>query len=225
MAYYIDLNKITINQLKNKLKTGNLLPSWMILREDIDHRFNILTKHNIKNMFDLQTTLKNRNKALEFAKKSGIPEQYLIVLRRVLNGYQPKPNNLKDFPDVSGNILIRLEAIGIKNTLQLYEEILTSESRKEFSLKTGMDIQDILRLTKYSDISRIRWVNHTFAYVLVETGYDTAQKIASSKPTEMYSDIKNMNDERKIYKANIGVNDMKLVIDSAKELDFDIEYD
>jgi hypothetical protein len=33
-----------------------------------------------------------------------------------------------------------------------------------------------------------------------------------------------LNAERKIYKGNIGVNDMKRCVEAAKGLDFEIEY-
>ncbi|MCK5016629.1 MAG: DUF4332 domain-containing protein [Candidatus Peribacteraceae bacterium] len=224
MSYYIDLSKITIDQYKKILKQTDLLPSWKILGENIDENLNIIIKHNINNMFDLQTALKNKKRVQEFSAQSGLSEKYLTVLRRVVNGYQPKPNNFKDFPDISEDILIRLDAIGIKNTLQLYEEIITPECRDEFSKKTGIEINDVLRITQFTDLSRIRWVNHTFAYVLMEAGFVTAEIIAKTEPKDLYFEVKNLNEKRKIYKANIGVNDMKLVIESAKGLDIEIEY-
>ena len=34
-------------------------------------------------------------------KKTGLPVEYLTVLRREVNSYQPRPSNLKDFPGVN----------------------------------------------------------------------------------------------------------------------------
>jgi len=39
-----------------------------------------------------------------------------------------------------------------------------------------------------------------------------------------YETIKQLNNERKIYNAHIGVNDMKMIIESAQGLNFEIEY-
>ncbi len=49
--------------------------------------------------------------------------------------------------------------------LKLYGEVLTLEKRNELSNKTGISKDDIMQLTKLTDLSRIRWVNHTFAYI------------------------------------------------------------
>ena len=82
----------------------------------------------------------------------------------------------------------------------------------------------MLKLAKLTDLSRIRWVNHTFAYVLLESGYDTVEKVANADYKELYTTIKQLNEERKIYNAHIGERDMKMVIESAQGLDFEIEY-
>ena len=224
MGYYIDLESISIDKYKEILKTANLLPSWMILKENINENLDIIKKHNIKNVAELQETLKNKSKVQEFSKQSGLPENYLSVLRRVINGYHPKPNKIKDFPNINENVVVKLEALGIKNTLQLYNEILTAEKRKELSSKTGISKNEIMKLAKLTDLSRIRWVNHTFAYVLMEAGYDTAKSVANADYKKMYEKIKQLNRERKIYKGNIGANDMKLCVEAAQGLNFEIAY-
>ena len=81
-----------------------------------------------------------------------------------------------------------------------------------------------MTLTKLTDISRIRWVNHTFAYVLLEAGYDTVEKVANADSQELYETVKKLNSERKIYNAHIGVRDMKRVIEFAGDLAREIAY-
>ena len=81
-----------------------------------------------------------------------------------------------------------------------------------------------MMLTKLTDLSRIRWVNHTFAYVLLEAGYDTAEKVANANYQELYERVKQLNEEKEIYNAHIGVRDMKMCIEAAKGLDFEIQY-
>ncbi|WP_296386934.1 DUF4332 domain-containing protein [Winogradskyella sp.] len=224
MGYYIDLKSISIDAYKEILKTTILIPSWKVLENDIDKNLNIIKKHDIKNLDELLIILKDKSKIQEFSKKSGLPDNYLAVLKRVVNGYRQKPNRIKDFTCVSEDIVLKLEKIGIKNTLKLYEEILTDGKRNELSRNAGIGDNEILKLTKLTDLSRIRWVNHTFAYVLLESGYDTAEKVANANYRELYETIKQLNNEKKIYNAHIGVNDMKMIIESAQSLDFEIEY-
>ena len=224
MGYYIDLKSISIDAYKEILKAKTLIPSWKVLENDIDGNLSILKTHNINNLDELLITLKDKTKIQKFSRQSGLPDNYLAVLKRVVKGYRPKPNRIRDFACVSEDIVLKLEKIGIKNTLKLYKEILTGEKRNQLSRKAEIDDTEVMKLTKLTDLSRIRWVNHTFAYVLLESGYDTAEKIAKADYKELYETIKQLNNERKIYNAHIGVNDMKMVIESAQILDFDIEY-
>ena len=224
MSYYIDLKKISIDNYKEILKTANLIPSWMVLKENIDTNLDLMKKHNFQNLDELLSALKNKSRLQELSRQSGLSENYLSVLKRVINGYQPKPNRIKDFPNISEVVAAKLEDLKLRNTLKLYEEIRSPEKRKELSEKTGITEDEMMKVTKLTDLSRIRWVNHTFAYVLMEAGYDTAQKVAGADYQEMYETIKQLNRERKIYNAHIGVNDMQMVVEAAKTLDFDIEY-
>lgn len=80
-------------------------------------------------------------------------------------------------------------------------------------------------ITRATDLSRIKWVGHTFAYVLLKTGYDTAEKVANADYKELYLTIKQLNKEQTIYNGYIGEHDMKLCIEAAAILDFDVEYD
>ena len=224
MGYYINLKSISIDNYKEVLKTTELIPSWKVLGEDIDKNLDIIKKHRISNLDELLSALKDKSKIQEFSKQSGLPAKYLEVLKRVVSGYRQKPNKIKDFSCVSEDTCHKLEKLGLKNTLKLYDEVLTPEKRNECSKKTGISQDEMLKLAKLADLSRIRWVNHTFAYVLSESGYDTLEKVAKADYKELYTTIKQLNEERKIYNAHIGERDMKMVIESAQELDFEIEY-
>ena len=223
MGYYIDLENMSIDEYKKILKDADLIPSWMILKENIVKNLDIIKKQNIRNLDELKKVLKTKDKVQEFSKQSSLPEKYLTVLRRVINGYHPKPNRFKDFTCISEDIVVKLEASGFKNTLQLYEEILTNKKRNELAGKTGINKNEIIKLSKLTDLSRIRWVNHTFAYVLLEAGYNTAENVANTDYNKMYETIKQLNKKREIYKGNIGAHDMKLCVEAAKGLDFEIE--
>ena len=65
-------------------------------------------------------------------------------------------------------MILKFENIGIKNTLQLFDKVLTPKSRIEISKQSGIDKNEVFKITKLTDLSRIRWVNHTFAYVLLK---------------------------------------------------------
>lgn len=224
MGYYIDLKEISIDEYKDILKTTELIPSWKILEEGVDKNLNILKKNNVRNLDELLVALKDKTKIQGMSKRTGLTEKYLSVLKRVVSGYRQKPNRIRDFVCIDEDTVIRLESSGIKNTLQLYEKIETKSKRSELSKVTGIGANVILTLTKLADLSRIRWVNHTFAYVLLESGCDSAEKVAKADYEKLYRTVKLLNQEREIYNANIGERDMKMIIESAKGLSVDIKY-
>jgi len=225
MSYYIDLEKISIDDYKSILRSTNFLPSWEILKDNIDGNLDVIKSHAISNLDELHNAIKFKKKVPAFAQQCNLSENYLNVLRRVINGYRPKPNRIQDFPNVNIQTVEKLEALGIKNTLHLFEKVLSATSRKVLAQESGIHKKEILTLTKLADLSRVKWVNHTFANVLLLAGYDTAEKVANANPEELYETVKKLNAEKKLFPAHIGLNDMKRVIDSAKTLTFDIQYE
>ncbi|MEO9870620.1 DUF4332 domain-containing protein [Ekhidna sp.] len=217
MSYYINLEKMTIEFFKEWLETSNLIPSWMILRDNIDHLKSI-KKLGIDNLEQLRIILRSKSNLQEFASKSGLPEDYLTVPRRVVNGFHPKPNRIKDFPGMSQITVDILKKTGIASTLQLFEFINESSKRKQFVKDTGLDKEEVDTLWKLTDLSRIKWVNHTFAFVLKAAGYGSSKKVANADHEEMYYKIKDLNDERRFYPGTIGLNDMGRCVEAAQML-------
>ena len=83
MGYYIDLKNISLDAYKEILKSADLLPSRMVLKENIDAVFDAISTQKIENVDELRIALKNNNKLQDFSKQSGIPEDYLRILIRV----------------------------------------------------------------------------------------------------------------------------------------------
>ena len=224
MGYYIDLKALHLDEYKEILRAADLLPSRMILKENIDEVFSILKVHKIETVDDIQSTLKNKKRLQDFSKATGLPEDYLKILVREVNSYRQKPNQIKDFPHISEDGIMELEKLGLKNTLQLFDKVLTPQSREELSRRTGIDTDEIMRLTRLTDLTRIRWVNHTFAYVLLQAGYDSAERVAEADPAVLHEKVNKLNEEKGFYKGHIGLHDMKLCVEAAKDVPLEIQY-
>lgn len=224
MGYHIDLENISIDNYKEILKSADLLPSRMILKDNLNINFDLIKNQKVNNVDELLKKLKNKKKLQDFSKHSGLKENYLTILIREIKSYRQNPNKIKDFPSIAEDVISKFENIGIKNTLQLFDKVLTSKSRLGISKQTGINENEVLKLAKLTDLSRIRWVNHTFAYVLFETEYDTVEKVANADYKDLYETVKRLNEDRKIYKGHIGLHDMKLCVEAAKDVSFDIEY-
>lgn len=221
MSYYRDLKVISIESFKDILQSMEMIPSWMILKEHINQKMDSITQQGVSNLDELVTVLKTKKKVEAFSEISGIEVDYLTILRRIVNGYLPKPNKFSDSPLFSQDLLNKLP---YKTTKALYDLIITEKQRKDLSLETDIAVDDILLLSKYTDVSRIRWVNHTFATVLILTGYDRVEIIAVSDYSTLYETIKSWNDKENYYKAVISKNDMKRLVTFSQTLDFDIQY-
>lgn len=224
MGYYIDLEKITIDDYRRKLKSAYLPPSRMILKEKLDERFGYLKRIGIKNVKGLIQLLKKKDKFAELSKIDCFSGDYLTILLRELNSILPKPNKLADFTGISENTIDKLEKIGIKSTEKLYDKVIKKSDRKELADSTGIDYQDILELTKLTDLSRIKWVGVTYAQILYDLGVDTVEKVSKSVPSDLHTRVNQFIKEKSIFKGQIGLNDIKILIEAATEIPLEIEY-
>ncbi|MGD9473745.1 MAG: DUF4332 domain-containing protein [Eubacteriaceae bacterium] len=215
MSYYKDLRSISLHDYKTMLMDMNLIKSRLILRENIDERFAIIKNQGINDLEQLTNVLKSKKKKEQFAEISGIDLDYLTVLIREVNSLHPKPNLLKDFPCIDEQVVEGLEAAGYKDTYSIYEVLKDKSKCRKIADKLSLSNDTLDLIINYADISRIRWVNHTFAYVLIKVGYDCVEKIANADCNQLYSLIKAANEEEQIYKGRIGLNDIKILIEWA----------
>lgn len=224
MGYYIDLEKISIDEFQHKLESGYLPPSRMILKERLDERFGYFKSIGLGTVKELIQLLGNKAKFAELAKVDCLKGDYLTILLRELNSTLPKPNKIADFTGISKNTVEKLEKAGIKHTLNLYEKVISRSDRLKFAESVDIDYSDILELTKLTDLSRIKWVGVTFARMLYDIGIDTVEKASQTDPIELHKRINTLNKEKSIYKGQIGLNDIKIFINAAKEIPLEIEY-
>ena len=224
MGYYIDLEKISIDTYRKKLESAYLPPSRMILKERPDERFGYFKKIGINNIKELIQILKKKDRFAELQKVNCLSGDYLTLLLRELNSTLPKPVKIKDFPVISGETTANLENVGIKHTVKLFDRVVNPEKRKELATETGLSEDEIMKLSKLTDLSRIRWVGATFAGMLYNMGVDTVEKVSRADPVDLHTRINRLNKDRNIYKGQIGLNDIKIVVEIAKEIPLDIEY-
>ncbi len=224
MAYYIDLSSISIDEYKAKLNVADMLPSRMGLKEKLDERFGYFKSMGIKNVLELQKTLKKKEKLAELSQINCFSDDYLPILLREINSIHPKPVKVDEFIGISTETVSRLHELGIKDTVGLYEFVKTNKGRGDLGNKTGIDDTVILELTSLTDLSRIKWVGAMFAKMLYTIGIDTVEKASKADYTELHKKINHLNKDKAFFKGNIGLNDMKLFVNAAKEVPLDIEY-
>jgi hypothetical protein len=224
MGYYIDLEKLTIDDYRIKLESAYLPPSRMILKDRLDERFGYFKRIGTKSVKELIQSLKKKDKFTELSKVDCLSGDYLTILLRELNSTLPKPNKIADFFWISKNTIEKLEKIGIKNTEILYDKVITKSNRQILAESVGIDYRDILELTKLTDLSRIKWVGVTYARILYDLGVDTAEKVSKSDAIDLHSRINQFIKEKNLFNGQIGINDIKILIETATEIPLEIEY-
>lgn len=224
MGYYIDLESISIDQYKKKLESGYLPPSRMILKEKIDERLDYFKSIGINNVKELIRILKKKDKIEELSKLDNLSGDYLKILLRELNSTLPKPNKISEFSGISKEIPLKLAKIGIKNTKNLYDKVITKAGREELAKTTGINKTEVLELTKLTDLSRIKWVGVNFARMLYDLGFDTVEKASKADPVNLHKRVNEINKEKGIYKGHIGLNDIRIFVNAAKEVPQEVEY-
>lgn len=222
--YYINLENYSLNSFKKELTQSDLLPSRKILKEKIDIHFQILKENGVMNLQELSNFLKTPNKTREFAQITGLPEDYLLILRREVNSYQPKPVNLEKFPNIDNQIIIKLKREGIKNTFHLFERVKTSQERTELAKKVEISETEIMELTKLTDLSRVKWIGPVFARIFVDSGIDTVNKLSKSDSRDLYKKLIDVNNIKCYTKAKFTEKDIVTCINVSKMVPDVIDY-
>jgi len=223
MGYHIDLTRITLMQYKQSLKEGYLPPSRQVLKENIDARFEIIERHGILRADELFNELKTKRKVEAFSMASGISLDYLTILSREIRSLIKKPVKLIEFTMISTQAAEKLGAAGIKHTVDVYNNTLTEQDRKDLSEKSGISEDDIERIARLADLSRIRWVNHTFAQILYELGYRCAKDVSAADAEVMHKEVNGYIREHNIYKDGIGLRDIKICVEVAGKLEHEMQ--
>ncbi len=216
MGYYIDFGKLSLDQYKDILNKARLLPSQKPILEEIDKRFDVLEEQGLKNAQQLMDALKTKKKIEAFAKASSLPANYLTILRRELNGRHPKPRKLGEFPGIPGETKTGLEKRGIKTTVDLFKQVATRTERAKLAKELEIPEEEALMLAKLTDVSRLRYVSQNFATVMVASSYDTIEKIKKADPVKFHQELLKLNEGNRYYKGNIGLSDMKFLVEDAR---------
>jgi hypothetical protein len=222
--YYLDFQRYPLETWKGELKESKLLPSRQILKEDLEARFKVLKEQGISNLQELMDALKTPGKARDFASQTGLPEDYLLVLRREVMSLKPGPVNLSKFPGVNPGAIKKLEEAGIKTTLHLFRTVKTPQNREELADELGVPREDILELTQLTDLSRVKWVGPVFARIILDSGTNTVEKLSKAKSGPLYGRLLDINQEKGYTKARFVESDLSLCIEFAKKVPIIIEY-
>ncbi|HPX92653.1 MAG TPA: hypothetical protein PK646_02900 [Bacillota bacterium] len=106
MRYSIDLERLPIHEYQDLLKQQNLLPGRRILWQGLEENFASFERQGIKSIAELKNIISSPKKMAAFASECGVPEEYLVILKREIGRLEQKPVSLPDFPGIDGSLLV-----------------------------------------------------------------------------------------------------------------------
>lgn len=212
MAYHIDAEKVSLDDLQKRLEATDLVPSRASLKEGAAGKMRALEEQGVTTLAGLRNEIKNAKHLAAIAKATGIEEQYLVLLRREIEGYFPRPVDLKTFTWLPGDDIARLEQKGISDTATLYEMADNAQKRTALAKSVDVPVATLEALIRLADLMRVQWVSPTFAQMLIAAGYDSAARVAAADPAELCEALMRVNSGDKFFKGKIGLRDVKRLI-------------
>lgn len=202
MDYCLNLSRISLTDYRDLLKQQNLLPGRRMLLDGIDAHFSALAAQNLTTLAELRQRLSTPQKLASLALATGIPEEYLTILKRESGSLEQKPILLSAFPGIEPHVVAQWNAKGYTNSREVFERG-ASEPSELFSL---------------CDLARINGVGAVAARAFFEAGFSSVQDVANAEAKDMLQRVTRVNAENQYYKANLGEKDMQFCIDFAKLL-------
>lgn len=202
MPYNLELADLSIPDYKELLKNQALLPGRRILWQDIDVRFSAIARQGISEVARLKSQLSSPKKIASLSEATGIPSDYLTVLKREIGTLVQKPVPLASFPGVDEALLSGLGERGIKNSKDYYENAPLDDGE----------------LSGLCDLVRINGVGPVAARAFFEAGFRSTSQVAIADAKDMLAKVSAVNDKKHYYKAKLGEKDMQFCIDFAAVL-------
>jgi len=213
MAYHLDPAAMSLSDLRQRLESTDLIPSHQPLLEGIGKKFAQLEKVGVSSVEILRAKLKTAKALAATAAAARVDSEYLVLLRRVVEGFFPKPLSLRAFEWLARGTISKLENAGFTNTEELLEA--AASSRASLLKTTGLKAKELAEVVSLSDLVRAQWVSPTFARVLLAAGFADTRAIASADPEELLAAVSDANAGSRFYKGKLGLRDMKRLIAAA----------
>jgi hypothetical protein len=217
--YHIDSEKVSLTRFKENLRSREMIPSRVSLKDDLDKRFRLIENSGISNHKELIEALKTRQKIERFSEETGLSIEYLTLLNREAKSYLPNPVRLDRFPGVDSEYVEKLEAMGIKNSRHLFNAAKEVTEREMLSKTADIPLEILTELVGLSDLSRAYGVGPVFARMIYDVGIKSIQEFVGYSA----KDIIRIYEENAQKKADFGVNEIRFSLELARELDIVVE--
>ncbi len=214
MPYSINMKSITLPAYRDMLKAKELPPSRRALHQGINDIFARLQQAGFEDAAALLKGLGAPKKMEEISRKTGVPVEYLTLLKRELGSLEAKSMNLGGFPYLSPDIVSMLTERGLKDSKDVYEVTQGFAEPQRLCDLSGISGPQALEVCALCDLVRISGVGKVFAHILYDAGYRCLREIAEEDATH-FRDNANSVGVVKYDIEPLGLRDAQYCIDSA----------
>jgi hypothetical protein len=214
--YSLDPGQITLDHFRELTRKKRLVPGRISLQEHMEERFEIMKRSGMENLGDLVRLLDSGSKIEKYSVKSGLPANYLVLLKREAGSYLAKPFPLSDFPGIPFEYTALLKTKGIRNTRELFEQLPSDSRQAEMATRTGIPLYRLKELYTLCDLSRITGVGAVFARVVYEAGIRSVAGFAHSEASSQVKKYKAVIEKYGYHAGSPGLDDIRYCIDYAR---------
>lgn len=184
-TYHLDLSLVPLEAFFGTLREGNISPGRSVLLEDTNQRRATIAAAGIQTLGELVAALKTETKLVAFAKQTGLPTEYLTILRRQGQSWLPSPVQLSRFPGVSTSLVIALVDAGVKHSKHLWEAVIqNSPVLADIESVFTSEYRDLVGM---SDLVRIPGIGPIFARAFLEIEITDTSRLAASEAANVIS--------------------------------------
>jgi len=217
MPYYTDFSSLGLEEITRRFAGADLIPSQIPLLEGLEEKLRALRSAGIGTLEDLVRALRSKGGPAAVAVRTGIPEDYLVLLRRTVEAFRPKPVRLRDYPGIDPGAVAALETAGIRESSELWEAA-RGDRGAALAARTGLPAARIEEFFHLSDLSRIPYVGATYARAILEAGCRSVGEVARADPEALEAAIQAAKVRLNLYKTKIGTRDIRRLVRMAGEI-------
>ncbi len=217
--YHIDTEQYSLARFQHNIASREMIPSRRCLKDELDARFKLLEDAGISNLKDVIDALKSKSKVERFSQDTGLPVDYLTILKREANSYLPNPIRLDRFPGIPAEYVARLGADGIKNSRQIFDQLSDREQRERIAQRTGIPIDILDEFVSLSDLARAYGVGPSFARMIYDVGIRSIRIFVEHSAEEFIR----IYEEQQGKRADFSAGEIQFSIDLARELDIAVD--
>jgi hypothetical protein len=202
MVYEIDWIRVSLPEYLETLKGENLLPGRRILLEDIDGRFLRMIGAGADTLSALKRRLSTPEKLALFSAQTGIPGEYLTILKRQMGSLLQSPVPLSEFPGLPPESLEKLRSAGLRSSKDYL--MLCQERGEAPGKETGLDPDEARALACLCELVQINGVGPAAASALYDAGYRSVRDVARASADKLLKEISVGNAAGGYYRATLG---------------------